>query len=192
MKTLSDIWYDLACKGFETDKGSVHGYLPFYEEYLEPYRHAALKVLEIGLFKGNSLRMWEQYFTNAEVIGIDCDELPHGGLGDLRPIMAELGHNIFIMDALDEEQVSKAFRNKLFDVVIEDAGHHLEQQIDLYKMYKPYLRKGAIYIIEDIQDIDATRDQFENIDHDKKITIIDNRKVRPRYDDVLCIIQDKL
>ena len=192
MKILQSIWLRLYAMGYETDKGSVHSYIPVYEELLAPYKETATKVLEIGLFKGNSLRMWEQYFTNAEVIGIDCDELPHGGLGDLRPIMAEAGHNIFIMDALDEEQVSKAFRNTLFDVVVEDAGHHLEQQIDLYKMYKPYLRKGAIYIIEDIQDIDATREQFENIDPDKKVTIIDNRKVRPRYDDVLVIIQDKL
>lgn len=188
METLTEIWERLYSK---SDKGDVHSYLEVYEQKLEPYRESAKRVLEVGLFNGASLRMWGEYFHIAALHGIDCDIRPHGGLGDLRPIIAEGIYDIHIMDAESEEQVKRVFDGMKFDVIIEDAGHHLAQQLKIYHVLRPYLNEGGIYIIEDIQDIDVTRKVFEQFDEEKQIEILDRRHIKNRYDDVMVIIRDK-
>ena len=182
MKSLQKIWDDLPLK---SDKGSIHSYLPVYEEVLAPFRETALNVLEIGLFNGASLVLWEQYFTKAKIHGIDCDEQPHGGMADLRPMLDN--YNISIGNAESKEDIEKFYKGIKFDVIVEDAGHHIEQQLAIYVTLKPYLNKGGIYIIEDVQDIDKTFNLFVNLDGE----IIDRRSVKGRYDDVMVIIRDK-
>lgn len=189
MESLKEIWSRLKEQGYETDKGSVHGYLDIYATLLELYRNTAKNILEIGLFNGNSLRMWEQYFEGVNVCGIDCDEKPHGGMADLTPMIKEGCHNIHIFDACDEQEVKERFSGIKFDVVVEDAAHYTEQQLRLYNIWKNYLNEGAIYIIEDIQDLDKDRELFENIDPNKTVIILDNRQQQNRYDDVLVIIK---
>ena|ERR1035437_7980750 len=187
MKTLFEIWNDMPVK---SDKGDVHDYLGIYERYLEPYRDTAINILEIGLFNGASLLMWEQYFSG-KVYGIDCDEQPHGGLADLRPLIKEGTHNIFIGDATSEDFIENSFNGIKFDVIIEDCSHDLIQQLKLYELFKPYLNENYLYCIEDIQNIDATREVFENFFSEQKILIIDRRHVKQRFDDVLILIKDK-
>ncbi|HQT68764.1 MAG TPA: hypothetical protein PLC74_14290, partial [Acetobacteraceae bacterium] len=46
-----------------TDKSSIyHNYLNFYEIFFKPFRQIELKILEIGVLNGASLKTWEQYF----------------------------------------------------------------------------------------------------------------------------------
>lgn len=188
MKTLQEIWDSMPLK---SDKGSIHSYLPVYEEILAPYRETANHVLEIGLFNGASLLMWEKYFEG-NVYGIDCSEQPHGGMADLTWLIEDGSHNIFILDAENPYEVKNRFDGIKFDVIIEDAGHHVWQQLRLYETFKPYMNEKSIYIIEDIQDLDSTRFLFENIDSEKQVTILDRRNIKGRYDDVLVIITDKI
>ncbi len=190
-ESLYQIWARLKSAGYETDKNSVHSYIPVYEEILAPHRENAKNVLEVGLFKGHSLRMWEQYFTLANVHGIDCSETPHGGMADLRPMIAEGYHKIHIMDATNPDKVKQEFGQMLFDVIIEDCNHSVVQQLELYKVFSQYLSPNSIYIIEDIENIDESRSIFENIDESKNVTIIDNRAIKNRFDDVLVIITNK-
>ncbi len=183
-ESLQQIWDSLPVK---SDKGSVHSYLPVYEELLKPYRETANNVLEIGLFNGASLVLWESYFTKAKVFGIDCDIKPHGGMADLTPLIPF--YNISIGNAESKEDIKRFYKGIKFDVIIEDAGHDIEQQVRIYEVMKPYLAEGGIYIIEDVQDIDRHKVIFELLDKDKKIEIIDRRKVKGRYDDVLIVIR---
>jgi spermidine synthase len=188
MNSLKEIYNKLCKQGYETDKGSIHSYIDVYEEILKPYCERAKNVLEIGVFKGNSLRMWTKYFSGT-VYGVDCDIKPHGGMADLTDMVNSEQWNIKIFDATNPELVKENFGDIKFDVIIEDAGHHIEQQVELYNIYKEYLSESGIYIIEDVQDIDATKNIFENLDNSKKISIFDLRNKKGRYDDVLIIIQ---
>lgn len=189
-ESLQQIWERLAKAGYETDKFSVHSYGEIYEEILKPYRETAKNVLEIGLFSGNSLRMWEQYFTNAKVYGIDCDEQPHGGMADLRPMIAEGNHNIIIGDATNPADVEKYFKGIKFSVVIEDANHDPIQQQQIYLALKPYLEEGSICIIEDVVPKDGVITLFEGIDPETEVTILDRRHIKNRFDDCLIIIKN--
>lgn len=175
--------YDRNKRGDWPDKGSTHSYIEIYETILRPYKYTAKNILEIGLMSGESLRMWNEYFAG-DVYGIDCDTKPINGLADLTEAIKE-GYNIYIGDAANPKDIERFFKGKKFDVVIEDANHDVEQQLQIYSALKPYMNHGSIYIIEDIQDIDRSRAIFETIGGE----VIDRRKEKGRYDDCLVIIK---
>jgi len=182
MKTLQEIYLKHK-KGDWPDKGSVHSYIEVYEKLLAPYRFTAKNILEIGLMSGESLRMWNEYFSGM-VYGMDCSIKPVDGLADLSGVIAE-GYNVFLADASNPITVRPLLNKLRFDVIIEDANHDLPQQIKIWETMKPYLSGNAIYIIEDIQDIDNTRKFYEQMGGE----IIDRRHIKNRYDDVLVIIR---
>lgn len=187
MRTLNEIWKQLSDAGFETDKGSYHSYIDVYEKLLAPYRETAKNVLEIGLFKGNSLRMWEQYFTTANVHGIDCEEQPHGGMADLRPMIAEGTHNIHILDGTSEEKIEKEFENTKWDIVIDDSNHITESQLRSFEIFKTRMADGGLYIIEDPQNLEEDKERY--LAMHENVEIVDLRENKQRYDDALILIR---
>lgn len=193
MQSLAEIYPNFASPASWGDRGTIHTYVEVYEEILAPYRaKTRCNVLEIGLMSGESLRMWEQYFHLAKVYGIDVTDQPVGGMADLRPIMAEGTHNISIIDATDQKQIDATFGNTIFDVIIEDASHALAHQLLIYQNFRQRLAYDGIYIIEDVDKIDEVRPLFEKIDHTRKVTILDRRHVKGRFDDVLVVIGQKV
>ena len=46
---------------------SAHDYLRHYDFLFHPFREDTFSLVEFGCQKGNSLRMWEEYFPNAEL-----------------------------------------------------------------------------------------------------------------------------
>ena len=59
-----------------TDKVYLHGYHRFYESLLAPLRFKhGLRMLEIGVQSGRSMKTWAKYFENAASIqGVEKDE----------------------------------------------------------------------------------------------------------------------
>lgn len=187
MGPLSKIYATQRAARACSDKGTVHSYIEVYEEILSPHRETAKRVLEIGIFKGHSLRMWEAYFIQAEVFGVDICDQPVGGMADLRPMIAEGTHKIFLLDATNAAEIEARFRDLEFDVIIDDASHAISQQLEIYVNLKPHLASGGLYVIEDIDNIDVTRPQLEALD--PSVQILDRRKIRNRFDDVLVLIR---
>ncbi len=184
MDTLAEIYKRHSGGTKFNDKNTIHSYLPIYEDILAPYRETGERVCEIGLFDGHSYRMFLEYFHNADVHGIDCDQQPHGGMADLRPLIAEYPHRVHIFDATDAKMVAEKFGGgNLFSLVIDDAAHNIEQQMQLIDVWRPYLSPGGIMITEDIQDLDRDRHRFE----ERGCEIVDLRKAKNRYDDVLAV-----
>jgi SAM-dependent methyltransferase len=170
------------------DKGSVHSYIEVYEELLAPYRSLPGNVLEIGVFAGNSLRMWEEYFTSAVVWGVDLCDRPLG-MADLRPMVAEGTHKLAFFDAASPAKASENFHGMTFNVIIEDAGHHIDSQLAIYRNFRDKLAPGGLYVIEDVANLDRDRAALEAIDPKRTVTILDRRQVKGRFDDVLVVIQ---
>ncbi len=190
-QSLNDIWKLLADAGYETDKNSVHSYIPIYEELFRPYREKEINFLEIGLFQGNSLRLWEKYFTNGNIHGIDCSETPHGGMADLRPMIAEGTHNIHIMDGTSETDIERVFGDMKFDIVLDDSSHDLSAQLQTVRIFKNRLSENGMIVIEDLQDIDNDKYAFGEITGDMGVAIVDLRHKKLRYDDCLIILKNK-
>src|SRR3954462_6194741 len=51
----------------------IHNYLLRYDHVFGSFRHRVRRMVEIGVQTDSSVRMWRDYFPNAEIIGIDID-----------------------------------------------------------------------------------------------------------------------
>ncbi len=129
-----------------TDKSSkCHNYTAVYENMFgairnEP-RDKPLKILEIGIATGASLRMWLEYFPNAEVHGIDISvEDMQGPPAIYDKVTLHIGN-----------QADKDFLDRIgidFDIVIDDGSHRVEDQIFTFKHLWPNTK--MVYVIEDV------------------------------------------
>ena len=54
-----------------TDKNTIHSYLSLYQKLLITKKETAKNVLEVGIYNGGSIKLWSDYFTNANVYGLD-------------------------------------------------------------------------------------------------------------------------
>jgi hypothetical protein len=127
----------------QTDKASGrHNYLRDYDVILTPKRSQARTVLEIGVKTGASLRMWRDYFSSADIIGIDvnptCKEHEDGR------IIVEIGKQT------DAEFLDRVVAGRSLDVVVDDGSHRWAHQIGTFLHLWPKLEAAGIYIVEDL------------------------------------------
>lgn len=135
---------ELDCLGQKnaTDKSSdYHNYLNKYDFFLKGFKDEPVHVLELGVFNGSSLRMWEEYFTKAQIYGVDIEESCRRYEGGRRHV---------IIQDLGEERLLEQLSAAEPSVIIDDASHYTSHQIKaLYHLF-PALRAGGVYIVEDL------------------------------------------
>ncbi len=144
-RTLTEIANFHSC-----DKGTLvglagppHGYTSVYERLLMAYRGKSIKLLEIGIFHGASLRTWYDFLPHARIIALDRQDLQH--LGNDRT-------EIFTGDQGNREDLQSLLKKSGdgFDVIIDDGGHHMDQQqISLGCLFSS-LKPRGVYCIEDL------------------------------------------
>jgi cephalosporin hydroxylase len=130
------------------DKGSGrHRYDRFYEPIFEPIRNEPIRLLEIGIFRGASIAAWLDYFPNAEIIGVDnFERIPPGEIKALKNSRV----SFWACDSTAlAPQIDKV------DFVIDDGSHDPVKQLQTLKMYRPLLKAGGMYVIEDIRNMSA-------------------------------------
>ena len=133
-----------------SDKGDTHGhkhnFAQTYETYFHLLREKPLNILEIGVCDGASLKMWYDYFPNANIIGLDI--LPKNEYENDRIKIGILDQSQRIH--LDEFINYCKENNIIFDIIIDDGSHHMDdQQITLFYMFN-VLNSNGIYILEDL------------------------------------------
>ena len=126
-----------------TDKSSLeHNYTPYYEAHFERIRNLPLKLLEIGIDKGYSLKMWSEYFPRALIYGLDIKPLQH--LNSVR------------ITALQGSQADPDFLNTLnssfgpFDIIVDDGSHFNAHMRVSFDSLFPLLKSGGTYVVEDL------------------------------------------
>lgn len=118
-------------------------YFPIYSRHFAPYRHRPIKVLEIGIYRGGSLDMWHWYFgPEATLVGIDIDEAAKAA--------TDPRHVVEIGDQTDADFLRRvAEQHGPFDIIIDDGGHEMQQQIVTAETLFPLLNEGGVYLVED-------------------------------------------
>lgn len=121
----------------------LHNYLVYYWAHFRDIRHQVRSFLEIGLETDRSIRMWEEFFPNAEICGIDIDpkcKLFEGGR-----------RRIFIGDQSDCDFLEELLMNVAypFDVVIDDGSHYVKHQIESFNYLFPRMSSHGVYVVED-------------------------------------------
>lgn len=179
IQTLQEIYIDYQYPDGWGDKGTAHSYIDEYAKLFEQYRYN-INFLEIGLAFGHSLQMWNKYFINSKIIGVDISKK------QIEHLINNSNYNIIIEDAT-KESFLKTIDNIQFDIIIDDGSHKLDDQVMSFSLLKNKMKSNGLYIIEDIQDIDKSKHIFSKLHDNYKI--IDNRSLKNRYDDVLIVYQ---
>jgi len=142
MKTCRDIFESI---NMGEKRGSVKydHFLELYDLYLNKYRSRKMNVLEIGVQAGGSMRLWEEYFPNAIIYGIDCSKL-------CKEYKTERV-KIFVGDQSDDKFLIFVGETAIcFDIIIDDGSHVCSHQRISFETLFNYLSNDGIYIIEDI------------------------------------------
>lgn len=171
-----------AGSGDGTDKDTNHSYLPVYEEVLGPLRNAPLRMLEIGVMTGASLRAWDEYFTNP-------DKEIHGADIHSEWLKYEV-KNYHVVDATTRRALEEL--GGWWEVVIDDGSHqHVHQQQSL-ELFGPLIKPGGYYIIEDIVSLDVAQSLYvigTQLGFD--VTLHDLRPIKNRFDDIMLVMKKK-
>ena len=120
-----------------------------YPQYLEPYRFKQFRMLEIGLDTGAGSLLWSEYFPCGVLYGLEYTERESHtpGARTIRTVTGDQGNRTF----LQTEFLAQTDGGH-FDVIIDDGGHHYEQQSLSYEvLFDRALTPGGVYFIEDIE-----------------------------------------
>jgi len=167
-----------------TDKDTLHSYLETYEKLFKDKRLTSTEVMEVGVSNGGSIKLWNDYFLNASIYGLDIMDMRDSirDIKDYPRIKLFLNTNAY--------NINPHSFNKKFDIIIDDGDHQLSNQIIFVKNYLPILEEDGILIIEDIQRIEDIQILINETpeEYKKFIEVYDLRENKNRYDDILFVI----
>ena len=121
--------------GYPTDKDTYHNYLPVYQQEFD--RLDSVRLLEIGVYTGGSIRLWKEYFEDIEIHGMD------NNIYDNSDIPATMHWGKF-------EDLFDSFEDESFDYIINDSMHDHKSQINAFNLYFSKLKNGGKFFMEDI------------------------------------------
>lgn len=149
-----------------------HGLWKFYETNMEYLKNKKIRVLELGVFQGDSLLyMSNKMFLHkdTEIIGVDILEPPL--LNDSRIKCYKLSQTDNSLLDLGK-----------FDVIIDDASHNAVLTQKSFNLLWGQVNKGGWYIIEDFHPSilpemnDTVNNILSNLKNNKVVKFIKNNE----------------
>ncbi len=142
---------------YDTDKSSqrnnvsdtrhCHPYTLFYENLFKNKRNEKLTIAELGILEGASLRMWQEYFPNADIHGFEYND---SFINNFKNNYDNSRITLSKINVNDVSSITSAFNDITYDIIIEDTTHQFEDQIRVIENVYNHLKPGGILIIEDI------------------------------------------
>jgi cephalosporin hydroxylase len=119
-------------------------YFEIYDRHFSRFRNRDVHIVEFGVSHGGSLQMWKHYFgPRARIFGVDIN--PHCKQFEDEQV------EIFIGDQEDrgflQELAKKIHR---IDILIDDGGHTMQQQISTFEELFPCIHRSGVYLCEDL------------------------------------------
>lgn len=211
MELASGNFLATLCDNYGSDKGSMHlnkhpypwpphNYSAYYDLLFGDKRSEIRNLFECGIGTNNtniksnmsatgvpgaSLRVWRDYFPNANIVGADIDP-------DI--LFEENRISTFMLDQTDRFSI-RNFWKKIgytqFDIIIDDGLHEFCAGITLFEESIKYLSPCGYYIIEDIipDDIIKYTNYFRGKKYDFNMVLIDRSYCKP-YDNNLIVIRN--
>jgi hypothetical protein len=136
---------------YGSDKCAWHSYGQVYDAMFAGT--TVRKVLEIGIGcksvmgeayeNGASLRMWAEYFPEAEIYGLDIRAEALINEGRIHSYACDQGKIQSLLDA--REAVGAGF-----DLIVDDGSHYPEHQVLSAHVLWPCISASGRYVIEDV------------------------------------------
>lgn len=119
-------------------------YFDIYERHFDRFRDRPIKILEIGVHGGGSLRMWRKYFhRNSKIVGIDINPECEKHTGE--------NINVHIGSQDDENFLAEvADQYEGFDIVIDDGSHVNSHVIKTFDTLYERVSSNGVYLVEDM------------------------------------------
>ena len=105
---------------YDTDK-ITNRYLERYDPILQPWVDKKITLLEIGIYRGGSLLLWRDYFSQGTIVGVDV-ALPK----DFAPPDRIHVYEGSQADTRFLTEVANKVAPEGFDIIIDDASHNGE------------------------------------------------------------------
>ena len=199
------------CEIHKTDKGSInhnkktiwgwpaHNYSNYYYSLFNHFRDNVKLVFECGLgtnnpdFKSNmtvdgmpgaSLRVWRDYFKNAQIYGADIDK-------DI--LFQEDRIKTYYVDQLNTPSIETMWKNigiHNFDIIIDDGLHTTDANINLFTNSFNKLKKNGIYIIEDVHILELNNIMEKLKKFNPELIVLQNKNVKYQNNNLIIIRND--
>lgn len=129
---------------YDTDK-VPNGYLRTYDRIFEELIDRPVKLLELGVRSGGSLRLWRDYFPNGTIAGLDVEPLASEPNGDRIRIYQGRQEDTSVLSRIAAEVAPDGF-----DIVIDDASHiAAPTRTGFWHLFDNHLKPGGLFAIED-------------------------------------------
>lgn len=201
------------CEKYGSDKGFInlniykkpynwhpHTYSTYYHSIFNLSRQNIKYVFECGLgtnnpnlesnmtengIPGASLRVWRDYFFNAQIYGGDIDK---------EVLFREDRIKTFYVDQLDSNSIKSMWETievEDFDIIIDDGLHEPEANYNFFINSFHKLKKNGVFVIEDVSNMCLVYLQNKLKDYDIDI-VVGFTKTKKVYGDNNLIIIRKI
>ena len=119
-------------------------YFEIYDRHFARFRGTQVNVLEFGVAHGGSLLMWKDYFgAQARIFGVDNN--PHCKSLECDRVEITIG------DQADREFLrGLSAQLPRIDILIDDGGHTMQQQITTFEEMYARVDAHGVYLCEDL------------------------------------------
>ena len=121
---------------------TTFNYFDLYYSHFSSLKNKKLNILEIGVLDGDSLRIWRDFFPNANICGFDINKKNF----TIKNVDIKVGNQV---DTLFLSKIVKKY--KYFDIIIDDGSHISNHVIKTFNFLFDYLSENGFYVIEDLQ-----------------------------------------
>ena len=162
-----------------------HSYGPVYEALASRVPKGS-PIMEIGIFHGGSMLLWQDLFPESAIVGVDISNAVDSN------VMGRLDERTTL---IFDDAYSQSFVHQLaaatgcgYGLIVDDGPHTLKSQRKFLSLYLPLLAPGGIAVIEDIQDIGWFEQLEAEIPKGYTSERVDRRSINGRWDDLMLVI----
>lgn len=117
-------------------------YTDVYQRYLRSWRWRRFTLLELGVWRGDSLRMWNAFFPRATVVGLDLEASAVERAPEFEIVVGSQAEPEVLGRILTDHPDLR--------LVVDDASHITSLTIASFRYLFPRLPRGSLYIMEDL------------------------------------------
>ena len=140
--------------------------------------------MTINGMPGASLRVWRDYFKNAQIYGADIDK-------DI--LFQEDRIKTYYVDQLNTPSIETMWgkiRIQNFDIIIDDGLHTTDANINLFINSFNKLKKNGIYIIEDVHSLELNNIMEKLKKFSPELIVLENKNIKYQNNNLVIIRND--
>ena len=123
--------------GDSARKGDQH--FRVYGRLLAEFRQRPIALLELGILRGASLRIWRDYLPQATIVGLDIKTIPPLGLPNVHVVQGDQ------TDPAALDRALAANGGTAFDIIVDDASHlGLKSKASFAHLFARGLKAGGL------------------------------------------------